>query len=478
MISQGSWHDNWAGLHVAVLGLGKSGFSVADTLCELGADVTVFAQSANPQFTELLDLIGAKLVLSDSQTALEALPEIDFAVVSPGFAPNHESVLWLKKNDIPTLTDIDLAWRLRDKTDRVAKWITITGTNGKTTTTELVTHMLQTAGHRAISCGNIGNPILDAVRDPEGFDYLVVEISSFQLHYSSELSPIASAFLNIAPDHIDWHGSEQAYFEAKAKVFQGTELAIVYNASDAKTLEAAEAAEVVEGCRAVAFTTGMPSVSMVGYVEEFLVDRAFVADRYSAALEIAQDSDLEAIGVLSDHLRSNVAAATALARAVEVDPATIREAISSFELSPHRIQKVLMQDDVLYIDDSKATNAHAANASLDSFESIVWIVGGLLKGVDPTPLLQQHGAKLRAAVVIGLDTQELEGLFATHLPNLPLRVISGERVMQQAVSAAIELARPGDTVLLAPAAASMDQFQDYADRGNQFQSEVRRQVAK
>jgi UDP-N-acetylmuramoylalanine--D-glutamate ligase len=167
-----------------------------------------------------------------------------------------------------------------------------------------------------------------------------------------------------------------------------------------------------------------------------------------------------------------------LARAVEVEPAAIREAISSFELSPHRIQKVLMQDDVLYIDDSKATNAHAANASLDSFESIVWIVGGLLKGVDPTPLLQQHGAKLRAAVVIGVDTQELEGLFATHLPNLPLRVISGERVMQQAVSAAIELARPGDTVLLAPAAASMDQFQDYADRGNQFQSEVRRQVAK
>ena len=478
MISQGSWHDNWAGLHVAVLGLGKSGFSVADTLCELGADVTVFAQSANPQFTELLDLIGAKLVLSDSQTALEALPKIDFAVVSPGFAPNHESVLWLKKNDIPTLTDIDLAWRLRDKTDRVAKWITITGTNGKTTTTELVTHMLQTAGHRGISCGNIGNPILDAVRDPEGFDYLVVEISSFQLHYSSELSPIASAFLNIAPDHIDWHGSEQAYFEAKAKVFQGTEIAIVYNASDPKTLEAAEAAEVVEGCRAVAFTTGMPSVSMVGYVEEFLVDRAFVDDRYSAALEIAQDSDLEAIGVLSDHLRANVAAATALARAVEVEPAAIREAILSFELSPHRIQKVLTQDDVLYVDDSKATNAHAANASLDSFESIVWIVGGLLKGVDPTPLLQQHGAKLRAAVVIGLDTQELEGLFATHLPNLPLRVISGERVMQQAVSAAIELARPGDTVLLAPAAASMDQFQDYADRGNQFQSEVRRQVAK
>ncbi len=478
MIPQRSWHDDWAGLHVAVLGLGKSGFSVADTLCELGAEVTVFAQSANPQFTELLEVIGAKLVLSDSSASLQQMGKIDLAVVSPGFAPNHPSIQWLAQNGIPMLTDIDLAWRLRDKTDRVAKWITITGTNGKTTTTELVTHMLQTAGFRAVSCGNIGNPILDAIRDPEGFDFLVVEISSFQLHYSGELNPVASAFLNLAPDHIDWHGSEQTYFQAKAKVYQGTEIAIVYNAADAKTLEAAEAADVVEGCRAVAFTTSMPSVSMVGFVEEFLVDRAFITDRYSAALEIAEDSDLAAIGVLSDHLRANVAAATALARAVGVEPAQIKRAIASFELSPHRIQKVLEKDGVLFIDDSKATNAHAANASLASFDSIVWIVGGLLKGVDPSPLLLEHGSKLKAAVVIGADTLELEGLFAKLLPNLPVRVISGERVMEQAVASALEFANSGDTVLLAPAAASMDQFQDYADRGNQFQAEVRRQVIK
>ena len=478
MISQRSWHDDWAGLHVAVLGLGKSGFSVADTLCELGADVTVFAQSANQQFTELLDVIGAKLVLSDSTASLEELKQIDFAVVSPGFAPDHPAIRWLSQSGIPMLTDIDLAWRLRDKTEKVAKWITITGTNGKTTTTELVTYMLQVAGYRAVSCGNIGNPILDAIRDPEGFDFLVVEVSSFQLHYSGELNPVASAFLNLAPDHIDWHGSEQAYFQAKAKVFQGTEVAIVYNAADEKTLEAAEAADVVEGCRAVAFTTAMPSVSMVGYVEEFLVDRAFISDRYSAALEIADDSDLEAIGVLSDHLRANVAAATALARSVEVAPELIKQAISSFKLSPHRIQKVLEHGGVLFVDDSKATNAHAANASLSSFESIVWIVGGLLKGVDLTPLILEQGSKLKAAVLIGADTLEIEGLFANLLPNLPVRVISGESVMEQAVASALELASSGDTVLLAPAAASMDQFKDYADRGNQFQAEVRRQVIK
>jgi len=220
----------------------------------------------------------------------------------------------------------------------------------------------------------------------------------------------------------------------------------------------------------------MPSVSAVGFVEEFLVDRAFIADRYSAALEIAQDSDLEAIGVLSDHLRANVAAATALARSVDIEPQVIKQAIATFKLAPHRIQKVLEHQGIVFIDDSKATNAHAANASLASFDPIVWIVGGLLKGVDPTPLLIDHGSKLKAAIVIGADTAELEALFAKHLPNLPLRVISGEQTMSQAVSSAMEFAGSGDTVLLAPAAASMDQFQDYADRGNQFQAEVRRQV--
>jgi UDP-N-acetylmuramoylalanine--D-glutamate ligase len=478
MIPRGSWHDNWAGLQVAVLGLGKSGFSVADTLCELGAEVTVFANTASPEYSELLEVIGAKLVLSDDVSQLSKMPKIDFAVVSPGFAPSHPAIIWLAENKIQVMTDIDLAWRLRDKTDRVAKWITITGTNGKTTSTELVTHILQTAGLRAMACGNIGNPILDAIRDPEGFDYLVVEVSSFQLHYSGKLNAVASAFLNLAADHIDWHGSEQAYFDAKAKVFEATEIAIVYNAQDLKTLEAAENAEVIDGCRAVAFTTAMPSVSAIGFVEEFLVDRAFIADRYSAALEIAQDSDLEAIGVVSDHLRANVAAATALVRAVDVEPEIIKKAIASFKLAPHRIQKVLDQHGLVFIDDSKATNAHAANASLASFDSIVWIVGGLLKGVDPAPLLIDHGKRLKAAVVIGADTAELEALFAKHLPNLPLKVISGEEIMSQAVSSALEFASSGDTVLLAPAAASMDQFQDYADRGDQFQAEVRRQVIK
>jgi UDP-N-acetylmuramoylalanine--D-glutamate ligase len=465
-----SWHGSWAGLKAAVFGLGKSGFSVVDTLSELGVEVTVYAHRFEPELADLAELVGAKLVQSDAVSDVNFA--VDFAVVSPGFAPGHPIVLELGQRGVQILGDIELAYRVSDKV-RAPRWVTITGTNGKTTTTELTAAMLRAGGHRAIACGNIGSPILDAIRDPEGFDFLVVELSSFQLHYLREIEVEVSAFLNLAEDHYDWHGSAEAYFQAKAKIYNGTKLAIVYNEQDPLTLQAAEQAEVVEGCRAVAFTLGMPAVSMVGYVEEFLVDRAFVENRREAAQEIATLEDLDRLGVRSPHLMANVAAATTIARACGVSPAAIRTAITNFELSPHRIQLVAKQADVVWVDDSKATNAHAAAASLSSFESVVWIVGGLLKGVDPEPLILAHLSRLRAAVIIGRDTSELERLFSLHAPDLPVRVVSKGSVMEAAVAYAAELAQPGDIVLLAPAAASMDQFKDYSDRGNQFQAAVR-----
>ena len=163
----------------------------------------------------------------------------------------------------------------------------------------------------------------------------------------------------------------------------------------------------------------------------------------------------------------------ALARAAGVLPAAIREGIRSFQLSPHRNQLVGSISGVQYVNDSKATNSHAAQASLASYDSVVWIVGGLFKGVDPSDLIVEHANRLRAAVLIGKDTTELAARFAELAPQVALRVISGGNVMQQAVEQASALAQPGDTVLLAPAAASMDQFRDYQDRGNQFIAAVR-----
>jgi UDP-N-acetylmuramoylalanine--D-glutamate ligase len=471
-----SWFGDWAGLRATVLGLGSSGFSVADTLVELGVTVQVMAKKADQELADLLDVIGAKLNYSDSPDDFDPA-EADFVVVSPGFAPHHPLVQKVVASGVRLITDIELAYLVGDKVKR-AEWIVITGTNGKTTTTELTSHMLNTQGFKAIACGNIGTPILDAVRDPEGFDFFVVELSSFQLHYLGEIAPKSAAFLNLADDHFDWHQGLSGYLAAKSKVFSNVELAIVYNGQDPRTLEAAEAAEVKEGCRAIAFTVGIPSLSAVGYVEEFLVDRAFIENRADAALELASFEDIDLIGIRSDHMLANIAAAAALARSVGVSAESVRNAIRTFTPAPHRIQRVAEIAGVIYVDDSKATNAHAADASLKSFESVVWIVGGLLKGVDPAPLIKKHASRLRAVVVIGSDTSELEAILATGYPNLEVRVISGDNTMQQAVLAAKSLAHPGDTVLLAPAAASMDQFKDYQDRGNQFQAAVRAEATK
>ena len=467
-----SWHGDWAGLNAVVLGLGKSGFSVVDTLVELGVKVTVIAKSATPETLDLAQLIGATVLEGDEPELLENLDLPDFAVVSPGFRPSHPLVNKLSDLGVSAFSDIDLAWRLRDKTERVAKWITVTGTNGKTTTSELVAHMLRAGGHKSVACGNIGNPILDMIRDPEGFDYLVVELSSFQLHYSHEIAAEASAFLNFAEDHLDWHGSIDNYFTAKSKVFSNTASAIIFNEHDEKTFAAAKEAVVQEGARGVSFTLGIPARSMIGYVEEFLVDRAFLEERAEAALEIADDEDLAKIGPVTTQLRQNVAAATALVRAVGLPPAVIKHAIATFQLAPHRVQLVEVIDGVRFIDDSKATNAHAAAGSLSSFENVIWLVGGDLKGVDISPLILKHAKNLKSAVLLGADTSELERLFSEHLPTLPLSVMTGKS-MAEVVSVAAREAASGDTVLLAPAAASMDQYRDYADRGNQFQQAVR-----
>jgi len=475
MMLPNSWHANWSGLKAVVVGLGKSGFSAVDTLVELGVEVVAIGASADPQLIELTEVVGARFIASDSPEVLDEIGiSPDFAVVSPGFAPAHPLVQALQDSEVPIFSDLDLAWRLRDKVIGDQLWLGITGTNGKTTTAELAAHMLVTAGVPAVACGNIGNPILDAIRDPAGFQVLVVELSSFQLHYSGEIQFHASAFLNFADDHIDWHGSKESYLAAKSKVFHGTASAIIFNEQDATTLRAAEQAEVQEGCRGIGFSLAIPQPSSVGYVEEILVDRAFLDNRTEAALEIATEEEIAQIAPISDQLRANVAAATALVRSLGIEPAKIAAAIKTFELSPHRNQTVATIDQVRYVNDSKATNPHAADSSLSSYQNILWIVGGLFKGADPGDLVTKHAGRLKAAILIGDDTQLLQERFAQLAPQIPLRVISGDDVMALAVEQARDLASAGDTVLLAPAAASMDQFDSYQDRGNKFIAAVDR----
>jgi UDP-N-acetylmuramoylalanine--D-glutamate ligase len=477
-----SWHADWQGLRVAVLGLGVTGFAAADTLAELGADVLVAAPARDDDRARILDVLGVRHVDDPLETVpgeLEAFrPEL--LIASPGFHPDHPVLRWADAAGIPVWGDIELAWRVRDKV-QAAEWILVTGTNGKTTTAQLAATFLAANSLRAAPCGNIGVPVLDAIRDPGGFDVLVVELSSYQLHHlptagPGALHPWASVCLNLADDHLDWHGSPEAYRTAKAKVYWNTKVACVYNRADETTMHMVEDAEVEDGARAIGFGLDVPGPSDFGVVDGILCDRAFLQERRTAALEIATLDELEPNGLAVPHVVANILAAAALARSYGVPVPVVHDALVEFRLDAHRIQTVAVSGGIRWIDDSKATNPHAAEASLRAFGRVVWIVGGLLKGVDADALVAAHAARLRAAIVIGTDRSALVNAFRRHAPGLPLLEVSSddtEKVMPDAVALAASVAEAGDTVLLAPAAASMDQFADYADRGRRFHRAVR-----
>ncbi|MDQ1128883.1 UDP-N-acetylmuramoyl-L-alanine--D-glutamate ligase [Microbacterium sp. SORGH_AS_0888] len=483
-----SWHADWKGVRIAVLGSGVTGFAVADTLTELGADVLVVTESIDEEYARLLPVIGARVDTGPLDAPPAALldhrPEI--VIASPGFPPHHPVIAWTRDAGIPLWGDIELAWRVRDKVLRSdgtpADWVLVTGTNGKTTTTRMAATMLREGGLRAAPCGNIGVPVLDAVRDPGGFDVLVVELSSHQLWYlglqtgPDPLSPLASVCLNLADDHLEWHGSFEAYRDAKAVVYRHTRVACVYNRADEATRRMVEDADVVDGARAIGFGLDVPGPSDLGIVEGILVDRAFLAERRTSALELTTLEELAEAGLAAPHVVANVLAASALARAAGVEPAAIRSALRAFRLDPHRIEIVARAGGITWIDDSKATNPHAAASSLAAFPGAVWVLGGLLKGVDISELVAGRGQGAKAAIVIGVDRDPITAAFARHAPTVPLVEVDHtqtEDIMAAVVEAAISLAADGDVVLLAPAAASFDQFASYGDRGRRFAEAVR-----
>lgn len=471
-------NTSWEGVNALVTGFGVSGFAAADTLNHLGARVIVVDESEGDahrrEQAELLEVLGADVRLGPGSTA--SLPQdLDLVVTSPGWRPTSPLLVEAAGRGLPVWGEVELAWRLRG--DDPAPWLAVTGTNGKTTTVQMLESILQAAGLRAQAVGNVGTPILEAVMDPEGRDVLAVELSSFQLHWTRSMSAEASAVLNLAPDHYDWHGGEQAYAAAKGKVFERTQRACVYNVADEATRHLVEEADVVEGARAIGFTLGIPEPGMVGIVDDLLVDRAFVETRATSAAELASLSDLDDS---SPHNVQNALAAAALARAHGVAPTAVRDGLRAFRLGPHRISTVAEQSGVRWVDDSKATNPHAARASLQAFERVVWIAGGLAKGATYDDLVRDVRDRLAGAVLIGADRQLIAAALAEHAPDVRVEVVEGapdaDALMDLVVAAAQRLASAGDTVLMAPAAASMDQFRDYAHRGDAFAQAVARLV--
>ena len=475
-------HDSWEGVRAVVAGMGVSGFAAADNLTHLGARVTALDESDagdRPEKSELLEILGATVRLGEGATA--ALPDdVDLVVTSPGWRPDAPLLAQATARGVPVWGEVELAWRLAHQGtqhQRPTPWVGVTGTNGKTTTVQMLDAILRHGGLRSVACGNVGLPTVEAVMaeaaTDEPYDVLAVELSSFQLHYTSSLSCESSVVLNVAEDHLDWYASAEEYAADKGRIYQNVERACVYNAADPTTEELVREAEVIEGARAIGFTLGVPAVGMVGLVDEILADRAFVEERRTSAAELCTIDDLASP---APHFVANALAAAALARAHGVSQVAVRDGLRSFRPDGHRIAHVGAVEGVDYVDDSKATNPHAARSSLQAYAHVVWVAGGLAKGARFDDLVTTVRDRLRGVVLLGRDRAVIAEALGRHAPEVPVIEVADDDTgaMDRVVRAAAGLAQPGDTVLLAPGCASMDMFANYGARGDAFAESVRR----
>ena len=444
-----------------VLGGGVTGKSLREFLATHSLSVTVIDEKKSDQ--------GEVAELTE-----ELASRFDLAIVSPGWRVDHPFVQRLKKHNVAILSEIDFAWQVKNEVAPHQRWIGLTGTNGKTTTIQMVESIFSHGQINGTACGNVGDTVIEAVMHQPAYDYLALELSSFQLEWSSMARYEAGAILNIAEDHIDWHGSFENYSQSKLKLLSASKIAIV-NGDDVSTMNSVKA---LSGRTPVYFTLNTPARGSVGLVENLLIDRAFVGEGDAEVL-----SELSDIQPAVPHNVANALAAGALCRAIGISSEVVQRGIKNFTLDHHRLEKVLVHDEITWINDSKATNPHAALAALHSQIKTIWIAGGLAKGASMTELIQRGHSRIKAAILIGTDAQIIESELQKYAPSIPIyRVgedgsLKGEALMEKVVTQAKVLASAGDSVLLAPACASMDQFTSYADRGNSFAQAVRKLVS-
>ena len=453
---------NFSNKRFLVLGAGVTGSAVARSLQARGGTVSIADDNAP-------DSIKPESV---------NLQDFDAVVISPGWRQDHPLVIKVLASDLEILNEIDLAWLIRAEVAPGQKWLALTGTNGKTTTVEMTAKILQTAGLKAVACGNVGDTVIEAVDRPEPYEYLVLELSSFQLHWAKQAEFVSSAILNIADDHLDWHGTFDAYADAKFSILDRSAIAVL-NADDGEVVKRSNRFTD----RKVFFSLDTPAPGEIGVVEDLLVDRAFVSDPQQASM-ICELSDIKPT---VPHNVSNALAAAALARSIDIPHETIQKALQEFRPGRHRIETVFESDSISWVDDSKATNPHAAAASLMSHLSVVWIAGGLAKGADMNAMVERCKGRIKAAILIGADRQLISDALRKCAPEIPQLLVDAPAdyvkggqsngLMEAAVKAALTCATAGDTVLMAPACASMDQFISYADRGDRFAAAVKKLVA-
>jgi UDP-N-acetylmuramoylalanine--D-glutamate ligase len=439
--------DSLKGAKCILFGAGVTGAPTLDYLKSKGATVISVDEKVQgdgiKHTLEKKDLVGVGL-----------------AIVSPGWRVDHPLISLVREAGIEMISEIDLAWKVKQQICPNQRWIALTGTNGKTTTVQMLESMLIESGINAKACGNLGYTAIEAVVNSRA-DILALELSSFQLEWSNLAHFEAGAILNIAEDHIDWHQSFEKYLAAKLKISQLADLVILnkddqHLAKNGKTLS-----------KPITWISlQVPSKGEIGLVENLIVDRAFIKDDAEALFEISDVTP--SVG----HNVSNAMAAATLARSVGAKSDAIGNALRNFKLDHHRLEVVHKSGGITFINDSKATNPHAAIAALYSQMESIWIAGGLAKGAAMDELAQRCKNRIKAAILIGSDAPIIKEALLKQAPNLAIYTtdlnLKGMDVMRSVMSIVKEIAVSGDVVLLAPACASMDQFKNYADRGESF----------
>lgn len=439
------------GKKVLIIGMARSGRAAARILVKRGAIVTIADRKGRNELSELDKLEENNITIFAGAYPPVARGSYDLIIVSPGVPLDIEPVETARKSAIPVIGELELAYLIAP--DNVEMYA-ITGTNGKTTTTALLQDILVREGREAVAGGNIGNP-LTAVVDNMQAGVISVEVSSFQLETIIHFKPHISCILNITPDHLDRHKTMDAYINAKAKIFANQ------NKNDYAILnyEDVSIRNLAEKCPAsiIFFSTDR-------YLEQGISIK-------NGNIHISwKNEQIEICGVEEAKLRGkhnleNMLCASGMAWAAGVRPQVIKESLQNFPGVRHRMEEVGIYDDVMYINDSKATNPDSAIKALDSFEQpIVLIAGGRNKGSDFADLANVIKSKVRELILVGEASDEIKRA----VMDVGFKNIHEVKGFSKAVCAAREMAQPGEVVLLSPACASWDMFDSYEQRGDLF----------
>lgn len=439
-----------------VAGAGVSGRAAAVMLRSIGEDVTVAD-----------DRVDAGDVTTAEAKALIDDGRIDTVVTSPGWRPETPLLVHAQDAGLEVIGDVELCYRL-DQAGQFGEprtWLAVTGTNGKTTTTSMLAAIMQThaakAGQRAEAVGNIGTAVEDALTDVDRVDILVAELSSFQLHWSSSLVLESGVLLNLAEDHLDWHGSMEAYAADKAKVLRAHHP--VANADDCMVVAEASRAEKP----ATWFTMSQPGEGDVGVVDGFIVE-----NHDGSFIQLADTTTIEPAGPAGVY---DALAAAAVARTQGVAPETISQALSTFTVAAHRGATV-HRGKKAWVDNSKATNPHAAISALAGYDNgVIWVAGGQLKGASVDELIATNARRFTAVAILGHDRALVADAMSRLAPGVPVFVTeSSDPVVAMDELVEFCSGADGETVLLAPAAASLDMYTGMSQRGDTFAAAARR----